>query len=377
MFQRKEIFMTLKTRYEISPNKPLIKRLKKKTAVTYLAPLKVNYKYKYRIYGFFSFLAPSDISIVIGGILLRRGVIWAFKYGLTEKKVECQDDIITLADTSTKIKNFKIIASGIKNHPKVVLSAFIYLLLWRMYFSLLRDIRLGETRGLSEYISSLYVIIPVKIIFLTLGVISNRILWIIIITSYGHYFHLILLHFNPYFYFCENVYKRYFGLFDLLISRNGSIFGDQNKAAPLLYLIAKLYVNRWLLTVFFFSAIFLELLLFHGHLHYGLLAFRVPGLGISHSTSTPLGLPKYMQGFKDYLERIRLTSEFFICKGVGWFSTSCVCSAPSVKLHSLVPYLIKGNPYAILAYLNHLLLISFCAVNDKNLLKHILIINGH
>ena len=178
----------------------------------------------------------------------------------------------------------QVITEILKNRPhmwKYILGACIYPGIWGFYFSLSRFIRIGETYDVSKYLS----FFNLELFFLFLCALPNLLVWFKILFDFFrqlreflwnlvpgplHYYHLIFLQYDIYFYLVEKIYKLHFFLFDLFISSISAIFYDRKKAPAFFRFTSFLYYKSWIFAICFLISILFEIIISHGFIHYSI-----------------------------------------------------------------------------------------------------------
>lgn len=177
---------------------------------------------------------------------------------------------------------------GSWNHPRLykhIAIASIYPLLWGIYFSISRYLKLGSTIHIYEYFSFIdidtiilliflvfYLVIYVFIILYQLSLL-RRYLWSEL-SSLLYSIHIVLLHYYPYFRIMELIFKFGF-LVRSLISINGPIYYRQlnesfyTTESKIRYITNYLYYHPGWFTLIFLLSILSEIVI-TGQLYYGI-----------------------------------------------------------------------------------------------------------
>ena len=175
------------------------------------------------------------------------------------------------------------------SHPLFILSlavAMVYPLLWGLFLSLSRYIRLGSTLDLKyTFISYIdYFIVGIFIIpfifywaLLLLFYLKNlqNVLW-----SYTEFvvfsFHLRALQYYDYFRICQLIHKLHFVIFDLFFQSPGAYYKHFDDRIEVPYfirftkLIQNVYYKLHILHIIFFSSLIIEIILKKGLLFVGI-----------------------------------------------------------------------------------------------------------
>jgi len=232
----------------------------------------------------------------------------------------------------------------ITNRPKLTGQKFVALIypsIWGLYYSLSRYIRMGETYDILnlpifQYITMELVIIaflgiPNLIVYIRLFVLYTKkireILWDST-ASVAYYYHLQFFLYDTYFYIFYKIYKLHYFLFDVfVVGYGGAAFLDRKKAPKFFQLTSYIYYKPWIITIIMFGLIFIELMLKHGKLYYGIyIMFIYPfvqGILKCYNTIFSLNIftdkcmseyiyqsflyakPKFRQKFKRYAKNVK------------------------------------------------------------------------
>lgn len=175
---------------------------------------------------------------------------------------------------------FRRIYQYLIKHPLLFLISFLYPLIWGIYFSLSRYIRMGETLNLYNYFSSIHFDWYIIFIFL----LPHFFLWFTIFlyfvkslrTTLWFYtermlniFHIECLQYYFYFRCCELVYKTFFIYRDVISGSHGATTYSLKDCNVLRRTISYLYYHPYIFNSIFFLSLVLELLFSKGILYYG------------------------------------------------------------------------------------------------------------
>jgi hypothetical protein len=160
--------------------------------------------------------------------------------------------------------------------------AMIYPLIFGLYFSFIRYLRLGEAydiRNFSIFFDLDFIIfaiflLPLLLFWLLALYIFMRDLRVALwsyTTSICYSIHIKMLKYHGYFFVTEKLFKLHYLYYDIIsLNPGGTTFDYHNVTSKTRKLISYIYFHPFVLTLIFFSSLLIELVVSKGVLYYGL-----------------------------------------------------------------------------------------------------------
>lgn len=245
--------------------------------------------------------------------------------------------------SSANIRDLRFI--GFSTHPELYfygLLAILYPLIWGIYFSFIRMLKLGQMIDLNFFLNLIMETIFLAVfiypfvkawfvfiarLFMTFSEIRK---YLITNTTYFFYlYHLKFLQNKWYQKYTENLFKITQIFFDIFVDQIGAThLPRQNK--PLYFKITSfIYYNTYVLDIMIFSSILIELLLRNGYLYFSIYTlFFYPLIRIFIHLFNEFGTMTYTKDvcFSDYLylnKKPRYPAFYYYClkNPILWFDT--------------------------------------------------------